>query len=43
MRVGVLGSGLTGGKLGIIFARAGHEAVFSYAQTGATEMIRGAR
>ena len=25
MRVGILGSGLMGGKLGTIFARAGHE------------------
>ncbi len=30
MRVGILGSGLMGGKLGTIFARAGHEVVFSY-------------
>ena len=33
MRVGVLGSGLIGGKLGTIFARAGHEVVFSYARS----------
>ena len=33
MRVGILGSGLMGGKLGTIFARDGHEVVFSYAQT----------
>ncbi len=32
MRIGVLGSGLMGGKLGAIFARAGHEIVFSYAR-----------
>ena len=32
MRVGVLGSGLMGGKLGTIFARAGHDVVFSYAR-----------
>jgi len=32
MRIGVLGSGLMGGKLGTIFARAGHEVVFSYAR-----------
>src|SRR5262245_58670310 len=32
MRVGILGSGLMGAKLGTIFARAGHEVVFSYAQ-----------
>jgi 8-hydroxy-5-deazaflavin:NADPH oxidoreductase len=31
MRVGILGSGLMGGKLGTIFVRAGHEVVFSYA------------
>ena len=33
MRVGVLGSGLMGGKLGTILARAGHEVVFSYARS----------
>ena len=33
MRIGVLGSGLMGGKLGTIFARAGHEVVFSYARS----------
>jgi 8-hydroxy-5-deazaflavin:NADPH oxidoreductase len=33
MRVGVLGSGLMGGKLGTLFARAGHEVVFSYARS----------
>jgi len=27
MRVGILGSGLMGGKLGTIFARAGHEEI----------------
>jgi predicted dinucleotide-binding enzyme len=32
MRIGILGSGLMGGKLGIIFARAGHDVVFSYAR-----------
>src|SRR5215471_18093655 len=32
MRVGILGSGLMGGKLGTIFARAGHRVVFSYAR-----------
>lgn len=31
MRIGVLGSGLMGGKLGTIFVRAGHDVVFSYA------------
>jgi predicted dinucleotide-binding enzyme len=30
MRVGILGSGLMGAKLGTIFARAGHDVVFSY-------------
>ncbi len=35
MRIGILGSGLMGGKLGTIFARAGHEVVFSYARTEA--------
>ena len=29
MRVGILGSGLMGGKLGTLFARAAHEVVFS--------------
>jgi 8-hydroxy-5-deazaflavin:NADPH oxidoreductase len=33
LRIGILGSGLMGGKLGTIFARAGHEVVFSYAQS----------
>jgi predicted dinucleotide-binding enzyme len=33
VRIGILGSGLMGGKLGTIFARAGHEVVFSYART----------
>jgi predicted dinucleotide-binding enzyme len=32
MRVGILGSGLMGGKLGTIFARAGHQVTFSYAR-----------
>jgi len=32
MRVGILGSGLMGGKLGTLFARAGHDVVFSYAR-----------
>src|SRR2546426_2157813 len=32
MRIGILGSGLMGGKLGTIFARAGHEVVFSYSR-----------
>ena len=33
MRVGILGSGLMGGKLGTIFARAGHDVVFSYSRS----------
>ncbi len=33
MRVGILGSGLMGGKLGTIFARAGHEVIFSYSRS----------
>src|SRR5213083_398842 len=33
MQVGILGSGLMGGKLGTIWARAGHEVVFSYARS----------
>ncbi len=33
MRVGILGSGLMGGTLGTIFARAGHEVTFSYARS----------
>jgi 8-hydroxy-5-deazaflavin:NADPH oxidoreductase len=32
MRIGILGSGLMGGKLGTLFARAGHEVVFSYSR-----------
>ena len=36
MRVGILGSGLMGGKLGTIFARAGHEVTFSYARSEPT-------
>ena len=35
MRIGILGSGLMGAKLGTIFARAGHEVVFSYARSDA--------
>src|SRR5262249_47555412 len=31
MKIGILGSGLMGGKLGTLFARARHEVVFSYA------------
>ena len=33
MRIGILGSGLMGGKLGTLFARAGHKVVFSYAHS----------
>src|SRR4030088_2507365 len=33
IRIGILGSGLMGGKLGTIFARAGHEVVLSYARS----------
>ncbi len=36
MRIGILGSGLMGGKLGTIFARAGHEVVFSYSRSRQT-------
>lgn len=32
MRIGILGSGRMGGKLGTIWARAGHDVVFSYAR-----------
>ena len=33
MRIGILGSGMMGGELGTVFARAGHEVVFSYARS----------
>jgi hypothetical protein len=33
MRIGILGSGLMGGKLGTIFARSGHDVVFSYSRS----------
>jgi 8-hydroxy-5-deazaflavin:NADPH oxidoreductase len=33
MRIGILGAGLMGAKLGTIFARAGHQVVFSYARS----------
>jgi predicted dinucleotide-binding enzyme len=33
MNVGILGSGLMGGKLGTIFARAGHQVAFSYSRS----------
>jgi predicted dinucleotide-binding enzyme len=35
MRIGILGSGLMGAKLGTIFARAGHEVIFSYSHSPA--------
>lgn len=35
LRIGILGSGLMGGKLGTILAWAGHEVVFSYARSDA--------
>jgi len=34
MRIGILGSGLIGSKLGIVFAWAGHEEVFSISRSG---------
>jgi len=40
MRIGILGSGLMGGTLGTLFARAGHEVVFSYAQRAEAEAAR---
>lgn len=44
MRIGILGSGLMGGKLGTLFARAGHEVVFSYSRSEAKlkKLARGA-
>jgi predicted dinucleotide-binding enzyme len=33
MRIGILGSGLMGGKLGTLFARAGHNVIFSYSHS----------
>lgn len=33
MHIGILGSGLMGGKLGTLFARAGHQVIFSYARS----------
>lgn len=33
MRIGILGSGLMGSKLGTLFARAGHKVVFSYSHS----------
>jgi predicted dinucleotide-binding enzyme len=45
MRIGILGSGLMGGKLGTIWARAGHEVVFSYARSESklTKLARDAK
>lgn len=33
MRIGILGSGLMGAKLGTLFARSGHDVTFSYARS----------
>ena len=33
MKIGILGSGLMGGKLGVLFTRAGHDVVFSDARS----------
>jgi len=33
MKIAILGSGLMGGKLGMLFARAGHDVVFSYSRS----------
>lgn len=35
MRIGILGSGLMGAKLGTLWARAGHDVVFSYSRSNA--------
>ena len=45
MRIGILGSGLMVGKLGTLFARGGHEVVFSYARSWKklTKLAREAR
>ena len=42
MRIGIVGSGLMGGKLGTLFARAGHRVVFSYSR-GQRKLARLAR
>jgi predicted dinucleotide-binding enzyme len=34
MRIGILGSGRMGAKLGTLFARAGHQVTFSYSRSG---------
>ena len=33
MKIGILGSGLMGGKLRVLFTRAGHDVLFSYARS----------
>ncbi|KVK53984.1 transmembrane reductase oxidoreductase [Agrobacterium deltaense] len=38
MRIGVIGSGLMGGKLGLLWARSGHELTFSYSRS--TEKLK---
>jgi predicted dinucleotide-binding enzyme len=45
MRIGILGAGLMGSKLGTIFARAGHAVVFSYARSNEklTQLARDAQ
>jgi 8-hydroxy-5-deazaflavin:NADPH oxidoreductase len=43
MRIGILGSGLMGGKLGTRFARAGHEVVFSYARSDSRSSLVSSR
>lgn len=44
MRIGILGSCLMGSKLGTIFARAGHDVIFSYSHDPAKleKLARGA-
>jgi len=42
MRIGILGSGLMGAKLGTLWARVGHDVVFSYARS-ARKLARLAR
>ena len=32
MKIGILGCGLMGGKLGVLFAQAGHDVIFSYSR-----------
>src|SRR5438067_1496989 len=43
MQIGILGSGLMGGKLGTVFASAGHGVVFSYGRSGDADPRRGFR